>query len=368
MQNYSEWGFLKPHLEASLSNPLGFEQAHYLALQLPSLVKQTTFRQSIIELNPINITSIPVTHLPWAKLVFAMLAQGFVWCNGEEDKTNFLPKSIAMPLVAISNHLHEPPILNYADYILRNTQLKKPVIDQKIPFKPIYTFTDLDSESGFILSHVIFELKGREALRLGLTINQAIEHNDIEAIHVALKTLEHIIFELIEAFNTVHVTTSEKDFRDHFRIFLKGWNNIIPQMTYHHVNIQAQELRGETGAQSSLLPFLDSIVGVGKKLIEFSPIYGAWRPYMPEIDRQFLSTVDSLGLRLRNIVAIQHDLIPAYNAILTRLISFRKNHLATIKSYIEGNNQDLSHAVGTGGSFYSNYLGGLISCLESLKF
>lgn len=367
-QQYTEWGFIKPLFHVSLFNPLGFEQAHDLALQMPEFIRQKTFRKLATQLKPIDITNIPPTHLPWLKLVMAMLAQGFVWCQGEEEKTNFVPGSIAVPLVQVSALLNEPPILNYADYVLRNTPLTKPEIQDQPPFKTLYTFTGLESEYGFILTHVLYELKGREALRLGISLNKTMDNNRIEPIKTILEKLDGIIFELIEAFNTVYVTTTEQDFREHFRIFLKGWKNIIPQMTYHETTIQAKELRGETGAQSSLLPFLDSIVGVGQKLIDFNHLYAAWRPYMPEVDRLFLSNTEILGQKLRHIVSVHHDLIPFYNAILDRLIAFRKNHLVTITQYIEGKNQDLSHSLGTGGSFYPEYLGSLINHLESLKF
>ena len=365
-QQYCEWGFLKPSMNLSFPDIVGLDELEQLILDMPNLIKQLRFRKLVTQLAPLDVEKFSIDCFPRIKLTLGMLAQAFVWCNGEDEKTNYVPESIAIPLAYVAGCLNEPPILNYADYVLRNTQLTKPEIDGASPFKSMYTFTGMESESGFILTHVLYELKGREALQIGLEAIEAMEHHDIEMTKKKLEALHVVILSLIERFNTVYQTTREEDFREHFRIFLKGWKKIIPDMIYRGVSIDAGDLRGETGAQSSLLPFLDSMTGVGQHLIQNDRSYGQWRPYMPELDRVFLSEIDFFGKKLRDFVCMNPTLIIAYNNTLIGLIAFRKNHLITITQYIEGKGHYKSHGIGTGGTFYSAYLGGLIERIESL--
>ncbi len=361
-----QWGFLQPSMNLSLFDSIGVKAADELALQMSSLIKQKCFRKELLKLTPFDFNSIPEDQLPRVKMMLGMLAQAFVWCNGEDEKTHYVPESIAIPLVGVSARLKEPPILNYADYILRNTQLKIPEMVHPALFKSVYTFTGMKSEFGFILSHILYELKGREAIQVGLKALSAAVNHEEETTGIALTELYVIILDLIEQFNTVHKTTKEEDFREHFRVFLKGWKSIIPDMTYRGVSINAGELRGETGAQSSLLPFLDGVIGVSNTLMQHSSLYHAWRPYMPEADRLFLSDIGFLGEKLREFVRMNTMLIDAYNKVLISLMDFRKNHLMTITQYIEGKNSKVFDGIGTGGTFYSTYLNGLIAHLQTL--
>lgn len=366
-QKHFDWGFLYHKTPHSLTEIPSFDKIHQLALQMPKLIKQTQFRERVTELPILNTPDIHHNDLPTVKLALAMLAQGFVWCEGEENKAEYLPESIARPLVEISKQLDEPPILNYADYVLRNSQLSKPEIKGLSQFKSLYTFTGMKSEHGFILTHIWYELKGREAFQMAFHLSDAIEKLDIEATKKHLEKLNVVILELIEKFNTVHHTTSEIDFRDHFRIYLKGWKENIPAMTYQGINIKGSEFRGETGAQSSLLPFLDTLIGISPQLIQYNPLYAAWRAYMPKDDRDLLSKLETLGQKIRDIVQKHPILVQAYNPLLDGLIAFRKNHLLTITKYIEGKEGYSAKGLGTGGTFYGTYLSGVIDQIESLK-
>ena len=355
------------HSSSSLEFHLEFfEDVHDLALNMPLLIKKGDFRQRVIDLLPLDISVIPEDTLPRVKLALSMLAQGFVWCKGEEN-INYLPQSLAKPLVDVAKRLDEPPILNYADYVLRNTQLISTDIHGIDEFKTLYSFTGMKSEVGFILTHVWYELEGRKAFQVGLKILESLENRDAINIKKQLKILYAIVLDLIAQFNTVYETTNEKDFREYFRIYLKGWKENVVNMTYEGIDIDASNLRGETGAQSSLLPFLDSLLGVSKHLAEYNSIYNAWRVYMPYEDRNFLSCLDDFGEKLRLFVLAHSTLFESYNRLLDSLIHFRKNHLTTITRYIEGKNHDLSNGIGTGGTFYSNYLGGLIKEIEFMK-
>ena len=234
-KKHCESGFLYHSNEhGSSSDVKYYEEVHALALQMPTFLKQGCFRERAIALAPIDVSLIPENTMPRLKLALAMLAQGFVWGNGVKN-SNYLPKSIAIPLVNVAKHLDEPPILNYADYVLRNTASISPEI-----------------------------------------------------------------------------------------------NNI-------------------------------------EKLAEYNNLYNAWRIYMPSEDRVFLSKFDGFGEKLRLLVIENAGFVESYNMILSALINFRKNHLTTITKYIEGKSGYSSNGVGTGGTFYAEYLGGLVDKIEELK-
>jgi indoleamine 2,3-dioxygenase len=129
-----------------------------------------------------------------------------------------------------------------------------------------------------------------------------------------------------------------------------------------------QQFRGETGAQSSIVPCLDAGLGIAHTPDPLTVYLQEMRDYMPHRHRSFLQaleeTTDNLGRPLlsgyvRDRKARHPDLWAAYCACVDLLAQFRDIHIGYADSYIHRQHQ--SHAsnptsVGTGGTPFMTYL------------
>jgi indoleamine 2,3-dioxygenase len=125
---------------------------------------------------------------------------------------------------------------------------------------------------------------------------------------------------------------------------------------------RAQRLRGETGAQSGIVPAVDALLGVTHAADPLRSYLAEMRNYMPPAHRAFLETLEA-GPSVRAAVAAlapgQPALGEAYDACLQWLEHFRATHLEYAARYIHLQSQ-ASPAnpteVGTGGTPFMAYL------------
>ena len=118
-----EQGFLSETLESLEFLPSEYSMWREIAENLPDLLPIGTVGIEVEKIPQIDVTSLEDIHLTRAKLCLAMISQAYIWepiSRGESEPRKVLPSQIAIPLVEVSERLKEPPILNYADYVLRN--------------------------------------------------------------------------------------------------------------------------------------------------------------------------------------------------------------------------------------------------------
>src|SRR5262249_46750059 len=125
------------------------------------------------------------------------------------------------------------------------------------------------------------------------------------------------------------------------RPYIHGWKNHpdLPNgVTYQGVSaygLEPQQFRGETGAQSAIVPSLDAMLGVWHK----DDILGAYlmemRTYMPPAHRAFIESLEARGsVRLFVQRSGRARLIGLYNACIEGLERFRSLHLEYAAAYI----------------------------------
>jgi len=159
-------------------------------------------------------------------------------------------------------------------------------------------------------------------------------------------------------------------FRDRLRIFLQGWKNIVP-VVYEGTNVDAHELRGETGAQSSAIPIVDAVLGVLRMPAEVSsrggPVgeYHDFRSYRPKPHRDLESYIERKS-QVRAMVANTSGgpLRDAYNACLAKVSDARMSHFRSVGAYL-GAGSAFRTAMGTGGTAYAGYLKAMIDATDS---
>jgi indoleamine 2,3-dioxygenase len=123
-----------------------------------------------------------------------------------------------------------------------------------------------------------------------------------------------------------------------------------------------QQFRGETGAQSSIIPALDAVLGITHKNDPLRPYLMEMRDYMPREHRAFIATLEQ-GPAVREYVLAHRDTEPAlreaYNACVHWITEFRTKHLEYAARYIHQQSQhgmDNPTNVGTGGTPFMPYL------------
>jgi indoleamine 2,3-dioxygenase len=123
-----------------------------------------------------------------------------------------------------------------------------------------------------------------------------------------------------------------------------------------------QKFRGETGAQSSIIPSLDAAFGVAHKDDPLRPYLMEMREYMPPKHRAFIEAVER-GPSIRGYVVENREHFPvlrtAYNNCIHLLERFRSRHLDYAAGYIQKQSQKRASnptEVGTGGTPFLAYL------------
>ena len=356
--------------------------------QLPSLLKNATLGEAIKSMPLLSDTKLQEYEIGRAKLILGMLAQAYIWeptfHNKESSPRDHLPSQIATPLIAISERLDEPPILNYADYVLRNWKAvdpNKPLTVDNLT--TLATFSNRDDEKMFVVVHVAYEYVAGKSFNLGEEAMMAAEIGDLVLLTERLQQLSLILKSMKATFLSVKNIVSPDIFRNYIRLFLKGWkNNTL--VSYGDIPANKMQYRGETGSQSSVIPFFDALFGIFKERLKSTtsilpPLnvmqltaieeYLDFRNYMPVGHRNFIHFIEESS-KIRETVIVNNentDLIDAYNQCIHGVASMRQGHKSTITPYIGKPGQLGNLGYGTGGSDYQQYLGALHSITESGK-
>ena len=355
-----------------------------IAQNLPNILAIGRVGIEVEKIPQIDVTSLEDIYLTRAKLCLAMISQAYIWepiSRGEPEPRTVLPSQIAIPLVEVSQRLKEPPILNYADYVLRNWRKQDPIgYFTTNNLKSLITFSGREDEDQFITVHVAYEAAARECYRQGIKAMELAEEKDAVSLAIVLREMASTIVNIKDVFMTTENIVSPEIFRKYIRQFLKGWHNNV-ELVYEGTEINASVLRGETGSQSSAMPLLDRIMGcmsldpVQRKILNEKqelPVelvlenYYDFVNYMPAPHRKFLEEIYHKSL-VRNFVMDNSspDLREAYNNCIDKILLMRTNHLKMIPKYISNPGEENNTGYGTGGTSYGTYLGTLRNLTES---
>jgi indoleamine 2,3-dioxygenase len=125
---------------------------------------------------------------------------------------------------------------------------------------------------------------------------------------------------------------------------------------------QPQKFRGETGAQSAIVPCLDAVLGISHRDDPLRVYLAEMRQYTLPAHRSFLERIEA-GPSVRSY--IQHRAIrepalrDAYNACVAGVERFRGMHYEYAAAYIHKQSRKMAANptdVGTGGTPFMAYL------------
>jgi indoleamine 2,3-dioxygenase len=348
-----------------------------LGSELPKLLSARTVRRFIDE-QPRLLPSIPAT---WrtedylaAMRILSFAGHAYVWEIPDLPAVK-LPPQLAQPWHEVARRLGRPPVLSYASYALdnwRRLDKTKPVQLDNIVL--LQNFLGGLDEEWFVVVHIQIEREAGPGLAGLLRAMRGAAENKEEEVLLGLKSLAAAQTAMRSTLLRMKERCDPYVYYNRVRPYIHGWKNSpsLPNgLTYEGVEPyagQAQQFRGETGAQSTIVPCLDAGLGVTHAPDPLTLYLQEMRDYMPPRHRAFLELLEKttdeqsrpvLSGYVRDRKVRTPDLWASYCACVDLLAKFREIHIGYADSYIHRQHQ--SHesnptAVGTGGTPFMQYL------------
>jgi indoleamine 2,3-dioxygenase len=361
----NERGFL-PLQDPLTRLPKPFDAWEEVALGLPKYLASDHIRRTIEALPPFLVSLIGNDReRERAMILLSYLGHAYVWTG--EHPADVLPKRIAVPWHAVAESLGRPPVLSYSSYALHNYYRFDP--DREIEcgnIALIQNFYGGIDEEWFILIHVDIERRAAAGLAALHPCLDAAEERDADRLEARLAELQASQQGMYATLLRMPEHCDSYIYYHRVRPYIHGWKNHpdLPNgLIYEGVvpyGGQPQKFRGETGAQSAIVPSLDAVLGVGHKADELRTYLMEMRTYMPPAHRAFIESLEARG-SVRPFVqrAKRATLTAVYNACVEEVEKFRSLHLEYAAQYIFRHGQTDAknpHAVGTGGTPFMQYL------------
>jgi indoleamine 2,3-dioxygenase len=329
---------------------------------LPSLLHDRGFRQYArtlkIPLWPNNRArpdDLPALRLYYVRVGF--LASAYVNQVGEPPAT-ILPANIAVPLCRACQLLRRPPILSYDGYALYNwKRFRKdgPIALGNID--TIQNFVHLYDEHWFILVHVQIEAIAARILDAIARVESARAGRDGGSIDLALLDVAAAIRDQVSVLRRIPEHMDPAIYYRTFRPYIRFFENV----SYEGIEPAGKlsmNFRGETGAQSSIMPTLVAFMKIPHKPSMLTNHLADMRNYMPLEHRTLIERAEAMP-SIRDVASKE-----PFNTILEAIAEFRSIHYGWAQEYI---NRWTTDPRGTGGTPYMQWLEQLIQETRSFK-
>ncbi len=361
----------KPPINSYKTSSKSLNLLQNIAAQLPKLLLTNKVQSKINKLKT-NDLSINILirnkkdkeiNLAMAHLSF--IAHAYIW--GGESPQRILPEVIAGPWVKLSKYLGRPPILSYASYCLDNwykINKDEPISLDNVAL--INNFLGGVDEDWFVTIHVCIEDAASGAIDSACKLSFLNEKNNINdfskhfrRIISSLKKVNHIFAKMPEKCDPYI-------YYHRVRPFIFGTKNnpdLKQGLVYENqFDNKPQFYRGETGAQSSIIPLLDGALGITHTNDNLRHYLNEMRDYMPPKHRKLIEGVEKRS-QVKNLITKSKKLIKEYNQCLDEIHKFRSQHLEYAATYIHMQAQIInpfgsggSTIRGTGGTPFMKYL------------
>ena len=330
-----------------------FPQVHRTAAldeigrDLPSLLHEKAFRAYARALHipkwegPVSDETLPRLRLYYVRVGF--LAAAYVNQVGAEPAET-LPRNIAEPLIDAARRLKRPPILSYDGYALYNwKRFRKDAPIRLGNIDTIQNFVHMYDEHWFILVHV--EIESSQPISSARSRRSSASRLKKRTMIFAAscggsKIASGGKWRCSNAFPSTWIPScTYKTFRPYIRFF--------ENVTYEGVDRAPMHFRGETGAQSGIMPTLVAFMKLPHQRSVLTDHLDDMRNYMPPEHRALIEEVEAMP----DIRSPMHK--EPYNAVLDAMADFRRVHYGWAEEYINRRTDD---PTGTGGTPYMQWL------------
>jgi len=365
-----ERGFLPPQ-DPLRHLPKAFDAWESTASVLPKLFASDRLRKTLEDLPPFPLeaalsdAALNDSERERAMVLLSWLGHAYVW--GAAKPAGVLPARLAVPWHAVAQSLGRPPVLSYSSYSLHNYFRFDP--DREIEcgnIGLIQNFLGGIDEEWFILIHVDIERKAGPAMAMLHECLNAADAADAGRLEGLLEQVSAAIASMLATLERMPEFCDPYIYYHRVRPYIHGWKNhpdLPAGLIYEGVDAyggRPQQFRGETGAQSAIVPSLDAMLGVGHRDDMLRTYLMEMRTYIPPDHRAFIESLEARGSIRMFVREVAHPaLTAAYNACIEGVEKFRSLHLEYAARYIfrQAQTDDKNpHAVGTGGTPFMPYL------------
>ena len=328
-----------------------------IASNLPKLLLTGKVQSTInkLSLKDLSIDNLLINQasqdLKLAMSHLSFIAHAYIW--GDNKPNESIPSVLANPWVKAANNQGRPPILSYASYCLDNWFLIDP--DESISLENvglINNFLGGVDEDWFVTIHVCIENAAADAMAACAEI-ALLETNSPE--NKSIELLNRIVISMKKV-NEIFARMPEKCdpyiYYHRVRPFIFGTkdnpdlkNGLIYKGEFEN---QPQFFRGETGAQSSIIPSLDGALQITHTKDHLRHYLNEMRDYMPPKHREFMEVLEKSS-QVKKIIKGSKKLTSLYNDCLEEIRAFRAMHLEYAGTYIFKQAQ-IKNPFGRGGS------------------
>lgn len=365
-----EGGFLCRYDASKVDLTGGWGDAAAVAKRLPQVLPSNRVRSFLEARLPrpedlSDASDLTDEQARMATVHYTFMVQSYVW--GETQVSDRLPAVLAVPMVALADRLGQQPLLTYSSYVLDNWALIDPAKPLGLEnIQMIQNFLGGQDEAWFVLVHVAIEAQAGKVFERFADIHQAAAHQEVDAAREQLERTAETWAQINALFDRMPERCDPYIYFERVRPYIHGWkdNPALPGgVVYEGVErygTAAQAFRGQTGSQSSIVPSMDALLGVGHAADPLREFLDQLHAYRPRLHRRFVDDVRT-NSTLRGFVesAGSAGLTDAYNANIQAVADFRTRHLEYAASYINkqgkraaGNDTE----VGTGGTPFMRYL------------
>ena len=342
-----------------------------IAAHLPKLLLTGQVQKTIKDLNvnALSVNSIikdgDIREVKLAMVHLSFISHAYIW--GGKNPEKILPEAIAKPWVKLANKLERPPILSYGSYCLDNwyrVDSKEDISLQNVGL--ITNFLGGVDEDWFVTIHVCIENAASKAVNAATKLSYLNEGNSVNDYLVNLKDIVASLKEVNKIFSRMPEKCDPYIYYHRVRPFIFGTKDnpdLKKGLIYEgQFNNKPQFFRGETGAQSSIMPFLDGALGIYHTKDHLRHYLNEMRDYMPPEHRKMIEDVESRS-NAKTYIQQSKRLVNEYNKCLEEIRKFRALHLEFAATYIHQQSQIKnpfgrggSTITGTGGTPFMKYL------------
>lgn len=328
-----------------------YEPWENITTQLPTLIQNGEIRDAVNRLS-IMSTDCLSTESEWrrAYVMMAYMTQAYIW--GGDSPEEVLPPQITIPFLAVSAHVELPPVLTYAAASLWNFTCSGEDVSKPEDLTTLFTFTDSESESWFLLISVAMEAKATGISQTIMGALEAAKTRNYSVISDALREITSFINSAGKLLERMYEKCDPMTFYHRVRPFLAGSKNMaaagLPQGLFYDEGDgkgQWRQLQGGSNGQSCLIQLLDVVLGIEHNsncVADQKSFHHEAREYMPGPHRRFLLHVAELCnirelamLPEGEVASAEHQRVrTAYLAAVDQLCEFRSIHIQIVTRYI----------------------------------
>lgn len=365
----SERGFLANFNPDEIRLPKMLLPIRDAAMRLPQTLPTGRIRQLLSDLPTPDIEAFCKKagdgEKRLAMVHYSFLVQAWVW--GEPEAPQVLPSNLAAPIWHLAETLGQQPLLPYSGYVLDNWGRVDP--QGGFDLDNVYmlqSFLGGQDEAWFVLIHVAIEATAGQLLAEFPNLMLAAQDHDPLRLQHGLNRMSEVWDKINAIFDRMPERCDPYIYFHRVRPWIHGWKDnpaLGPGLVYEGVEEthgEPQSFRGQTGSQSSIVPAMDALLGLGHADDPLRRYLDELHIYRPPQHRRLIDDVRAESTVRNAVTDLQHaTLTTLYNNCVTALARFRTRHLEYAATYINRQSRDRDGNtvdIGTGGTPFMKYL------------